>query len=354
MKLTIAGGVGEHGRNCFLVQGETIRFLLDCGKMADTPRDPYPRLTREQICRLDAVFLTHSHADHTGALPWLYENGFRGTVIAAEETLGQLPFAVRECRSLGELCPAGAGRLRSLSVRWGRSGHCVGSVWYHFAEKEHSVFFSGDYTEDTQVYVCDPVRGRQADLAVLDCAYGSDATPYRAACDRLVRETERLLSAHGLLLFPVPKYGRGLELLKLLSDRLSDVPYYADALFLQNRAEQDAGGFWFRPIRIDAEVRPYDGQTQGIVFVSDPQLHGSEARRTARQVLSPGGTAVMTGTLEKGSYSEELFRQGSMVLLRYPVHQNRAQLERLEAENAFRQTVPYHSGEFFAKREILF
>ncbi len=37
MKLMIAGGVGEHGRNCFLVQGETIRFLTDCGKMADTP-----------------------------------------------------------------------------------------------------------------------------------------------------------------------------------------------------------------------------------------------------------------------------------------------------------------------------
>ena len=74
MKLMIAGGVGEHGRNCFLVQGETVRFLVDCGKMADTPEDPYPRLTRAEICRLDAVFLTHSHADHTGALPWLYEN----------------------------------------------------------------------------------------------------------------------------------------------------------------------------------------------------------------------------------------------------------------------------------------
>lgn len=74
MEPTIAGGVGEHGRNCFLVQGETIRFLVDCGKMADTPEDSYPRLTREQIGGLDAVFLTHSHADHTGALPWLYEN----------------------------------------------------------------------------------------------------------------------------------------------------------------------------------------------------------------------------------------------------------------------------------------
>lgn len=58
MKLYIAGGVGEHGRNCFLVNGESISFLVDCGKMADTPLDPYPRLTKEQITSLDAVFLT--------------------------------------------------------------------------------------------------------------------------------------------------------------------------------------------------------------------------------------------------------------------------------------------------------
>ena len=178
MELFIAGGVGEHGRNCFLVQGEARCFLVDCGKMADTPEDPYPRLTREQIGGLDAVFLTHSHADHTGALPWLYENGFRGTVIAATKTLSQLPFAVQKCHALEKLCPNGTGQLQSLSIQWGRSGHCVGSVWYRFAENGKSVFFSGDYTEDTQVYACDPIREQRVDLAMLDCAYGLDETPY--------------------------------------------------------------------------------------------------------------------------------------------------------------------------------
>lgn len=49
MKLVIAGGVGEHGRNCFYVQGDARRFLVDCGKMSDTPDDPYPHLSRAQI-----------------------------------------------------------------------------------------------------------------------------------------------------------------------------------------------------------------------------------------------------------------------------------------------------------------
>lgn len=354
MELIIAGGVGEHGRNCFLVQGETIRFLVDCGKMADTPEVPYPHLTREQISGLDAVFLTHSHADHTGALPWLYENGFCGTVIATAETLSQLPLAVKNRCVLQEICPNGVGQLQDLSIQWGRSGHCTGSVWYRFAENGKSVFFSGDYTEDTQVYACAPIRDQYADLAVLDCAYGRDETHYDTVCDRLVQKTEELLSAHKLLLFPVPKYGRGLEILKLFSDRLSSVSYYADALFLQNLAEQDAGGFWYRPVKINAPVCPYDGQTQGIVFVSDPQLRGDAAQKIAEQVLLLGGTAVMTGTLEKGSYSENLFQQGKMALLRYPVHLNHTQFEQLKGKNNFRQAIPYHSKEFAAKREILF
>lgn len=246
MKLYIAGGVGEHGRNCFLVNGESISFLVDCGKMADTPLDPYPRLTKEQITSLDAVFLTHSHADHTGALPWLYENGFKGTVIASVDTLRQLPFNVEKHRTLSEICPHGTGKFNSLGIEYGRSGHCAGSVWLQLSEGEKTIFFSGDYTEDTQVYSCDVIRNRKADLAVLDCAYGKDDAAYSEYCEKLVSETEKQLSERSILLFPVPKYGRGIEIFKLFSDNLSGVNYYADELFLKNLAELNSGGFWTR------------------------------------------------------------------------------------------------------------
>lgn len=354
MKLFIGGGTGEHGRNCFYVQGESICFLVDCGRMADTPEDPYPRLTMEQIRRIDAVFLTHSHADHTGALPWLFENGFHGTVIASRETLRQFPFSVEKSMALDEIFPGGTGRFQTLEICWGRSGHCAGSVWYRFSENKKAIFFSGDYTEDTLVYACDTIRGQYADLAVLDCAYGPDDTSYAEACDRLVRETKSLLFAHKLLLFPVPKYGRGPEILALLSGRRIGAAYYADDLFLKNLSAQQAGGYWYLPQKENVLVQPYIGQAQGIVFVSDPQLRSAAAQSTAKQVLAFGGMAVMTGTLEKGSYSEALFRQGKMELLRYPVHLNHTQFSLLKDRNSFRRAIPYHSANFSTKQEILF
>ena len=54
MEVLIAGGVGEHGRNCFFVKGERICFLVDCGKLAGSAQqfvEDY-RANQSEIIRL--------------------------------------------------------------------------------------------------------------------------------------------------------------------------------------------------------------------------------------------------------------------------------------------------------------
>jgi Cft2 family RNA processing exonuclease len=92
MKLIVAGGCGEHGRNCFYVEGNHITFLVDCGTMPGED-NPYPRLSGAKIQATEWLFLTHSHVDHTGAFSWLCEQGFSGCVVMTKETAGQLPFS---------------------------------------------------------------------------------------------------------------------------------------------------------------------------------------------------------------------------------------------------------------------
>ena len=135
--------------------------------------DSLPRLNTEQIESLRGVFLTHSHADHSAALPWLFQQGYKGPVIATAPTFAQLPFACENAQCLEELCKLGKGIFRDVSIMWGLSGHCAGSVWLQFDWHGKTILFSGDYTEQSEVYPCDKIRGKEADLAVLDCAYGT-------------------------------------------------------------------------------------------------------------------------------------------------------------------------------------
>ena len=351
MKLFLAGGVGEHGRSCFLVQGETLCFLVDCGKMAGSEQ-PYPELSEEQIRSLQFVFLTHSHADHTGALPWLLERGFAGRIVASTETLAQLPFALPHALALKDFCPPSG-----LALRWGRSGHCAGSVWYEFRLEGQTLLFSGDYTEASLVYCTDPIRRLRADVGVIDCAYGHRSkSPALLRFDLLTRLSEQIAGGKPTLL-PVPKYGRGLELLYLLHHAKPQLPVCGDAQFRSQLDWLRADRYWGAPCARDAlreaRVQPLEGvPAAGLCFVSDPQLKTHAGRQLAEAFLACGGSLVMTGTPEAGSCSEKLLKAGRMELLCYPVHQNEAEYRALLHKNQIIRAIPYHTPELSAKPEL--
>lgn len=332
-----------------MVSGSSACFLVDCGVMAEE-QEGFPRLNQSRIKKLQCVFLTHSHADHAGALPWLMEQGFTGDVIATGETLLQLPFPVKNSIPLETLYSRHKAEYRNISIAWGRSGHCVGSVWYHFTLDQHSIFFSGDYTEHTQVYAVDKIRGRAADLAVLDCACGNNVREYGACCETFLGAVQEGLRRHAPLFLPVPKYGRGLELLCLITERFPGIRCLGDEHFVEQFATHKQQPYWFKGgFCQDMALSLYEKNDVfefDILFISDPQLKCQGARQLAEQILQQGGYGIMSGTTEKNTYSHALIQSGNMRLLPYPVHQHYGQYQSLCKENQFLKAIACHTPDF--------
>ena len=85
MKLTFLGAAREVAGSRFLLEACGKNIMVDYGMeqgvdlFANTPLP----IMESQI---DCVLVTHAHIDHTGYLPLLYKNGFRGPVYATETT----------------------------------------------------------------------------------------------------------------------------------------------------------------------------------------------------------------------------------------------------------------------------
>ncbi len=356
MILHIAGGCGEHGRNCFYVEGEKQSFMVDCGIRAQEGRGGYPHLSLQQIegCRI--LFLTHSHLDHAGALAWIIERGFKGTVIASGETLRQINCAMRSKIALEEIGPTGKGEYRDIDIQWGRSGHCMGSVWYLFKTEEKNLLFSGDYIEETKVYACDKIRGKKADIAVLDCAYGRDQTSYAIYCSRIIKRVKELREVYPVLFFPVPGYGRGMELLVLMLASGIEGPFYGDVQFVREWQGMARDNYWKKKdIFLPAEmVQVYQNAiSAGIVFLSDPQLKKERTKICADRILFKGGHGILTGNVEADGYSAWLAEKGKMTFLRYPIHGGLLQLRCLLNKNTFQQAIPYHTEQWKVPERFL-
>lgn len=363
MELTIAGGCGEHGRNCFYFSNGYHGIIVDCGlKAGDT--DCYPHLTPSQIHHASHLLLTHSHGDHSGALAWLLQQGFQGAIVLTTPTLEQL-----NCERITNkiiLLDETTAPLQSLmlteylSVIWGRSGHCAGGCWYKIVYEDKTILCSGDYVHGSLCYSCDEISGHNADLAILDAAYSPCTLTGKEMRSTFVSKAAELLARRSILLLPVPKYGRGLEMLLALKPLLRTYQVYGDKHFLSQLHKLYTNAGWLLPDALrhlqNTTVESFDYTASllpGIYFISDPQLKRPENFQLVRK-LSHTGYALSSGHLEPMSNGQTLAGQGLLQQCPYPIHGNDEQLLSLKERNSFNIVIANHSPNLVYPEKIGF
>lgn len=316
-RISIKGGYGEHGRSCFMVEYGTEGrcYIVDCGIM-DTDPVPWPAVTPEELAQADFLFLTHCHKDHAGAFGYFAEQGFRGWLVTSQVTLRLSGIAYNKILILDETEDNREGEGKSLAdigyktvrVNYGRSGHCPGGLWFLIKDELGACFFSGDYQEDTVFYLCDPVRNREAQLAIIDCAHESTGLGAKKLRQALIRRVREKLETGRRVILPVPLYGRGVELLYLLKSELPYAVIRVDETFMKCANETLGDIWWYKKESLDMlrditqqQICRKEAESGfNILLIADTHLKNEKNEADVQAMVSEGGRCPGYRTGKRG------------------------------------------------------
>lgn len=272
LQLTFLGGAGTVTGSKYLVETDSCKVLVDCGLFQG-----YKQLRRRNRLPLpikpadiDAVLLTHAHLDHSGYIPALVRDGFRGRVISTHATF-----------KLCELLLPDSGYLMEADARYANKrgfskhkpalplytehdakaalasfeptafgeptmiaegctaifrpmGHILGAASIELNLGGKRIVFSGDIGRYGAATMVDPMPVPQADYLVVESTYGNrhhDKTTPEAALEDVI---ERTIGRGGSVIIPSFAVGRAQTLLFHLSElrrrgHLAQVPIFLNS-----------------------------------------------------------------------------------------------------------------------------
>ncbi len=257
MKLQFLGAAHEVTGSCTLLQTKHHRILIDCGmeQGADIYENADLPLPAGEI---DAVLLTHAHIDHSGRVPMLVAQGFKGPICTTGATAalcrimlmdsahiqefeaewrnrkakrnGDEPYeplytAADVQRTLTLLQPCDYGQPHQLfddvSVCFSDAGHLLGSASIAITVTEDgeakTLLFSGDLGNVSRPLIRDPQAPPAADYVVIESTYGDRLHGARPDyIGHLSRVLQRTFDRGGNVVIPSFAVGRTQELLYLI------------------------------------------------------------------------------------------------------------------------------------------
>ena len=272
MKLTFIGAAHEVTGSCHFLQVAGKNILVDCGMeqgpdLYENPGLPIPEN------EVDYVLLTHAHIDHSGMLPKLVKNGFKGKIFATYATADLCNIMLRDSAHIQEfeaewrnrkgrragkpvyepiytmedainaidlLVPCEYGqRIRicdGVEIRFTDVGHLLGSasieVWLTEGDVSKKIVFSGDVGNLDQPIIKDPTYTATADYVVVESTYGNrvhstEKIDYVGDFTQILKET---FDRGGNVVIPSFAVGRTQELLYFIREikEKNMLPEYAN------------------------------------------------------------------------------------------------------------------------------
>ncbi|MBQ7935909.1 MAG: MBL fold metallo-hydrolase [Clostridia bacterium] len=213
MKLKFLGAAHEVTGSCTLLEAAGKRILIDCGM--EQGADIYENCTLPILpAEVDMILLTHAHIDHSGKIPMLSAQGFRGPIYATGATVKLCNIMLQDSAHIQEQEAVWRNRkaqrsggpeyvplytvedamhamtlfvpcsyrqeyavAEGITVRFLDAGHLMGSASIEITVLEdgnkHVFLFSGDLGNVGRPLIRDPQKPEYADTVIIESTYGN-------------------------------------------------------------------------------------------------------------------------------------------------------------------------------------
>ena len=265
MKVTFLGAAKTVTGSNFLVEAAGKKFLVDCGmyqgKITQELENSDPFLY--DVTEIDFMLLTHAHIDHSGRIPKLYNEGYRGKIYATKATCDLCEIMLPDSGHIQEVEIEWKNRKRkregkedlpplytaeealkcielfepveyddiidiydNISVRFNDAGHMLGSaiieIWATEDGKTTKTVFTGDIGNNDLPLLDSPTMISNADYLIMESTYGNRLHMRNDdKADMFLNVVSETLDKGGTVVIPSFAVGRTQEILYEI-DRLKD------------------------------------------------------------------------------------------------------------------------------------
>ncbi|MCJ7783347.1 MAG: MBL fold metallo-hydrolase [Desulfobacterales bacterium] len=278
MRVEFLGGVRTVTGSATLLEKDSLKWLVDCG-MFQGGKELEKRnwkIQPYQAKDLLFILLTHAHIDHSGLIPKLVKEGFRGKVICTKATRDLCEVMLQDSgriqeteaewqnrkgkragkgeavplytakdaeKSLRTFQPVSYGEIVQLAegvkVRFQDAGHILGSaiieIWVQEGGEEKKIVFSGDLGNFDQPIVRDPSIVEEGDVLWLESTYGDRLHKSREeTVQELLKIVQEAISHRAKVVIPAFAVERTQDIIYTLgqsirSGTLPPIPVYIDS-----------------------------------------------------------------------------------------------------------------------------
>ncbi len=383
------GGAEKVGSLGFILETEKHRLLFEYGITPTKPPE-YPM----PAPKIDFVFLTHSHLDHSGMLPWLttkYTPKIFGTQITLELTDLLLRDSLKVMNMEGYPPPFDINDIENLeplynSVNYHKkiylddmeiipysAGHIPGSTMYKIKTDDKSILFTGDL-QTIETNLMKGAEIPETDVLIIESTYAGKEHPSREETEiRFIEKIEETLDRNGKVVIPAFAVARTQELMMVM--KKLDMEYWIDGMsnvvneifarhgsFLKDSHEFKIARKYARKVRNNSDRKK--ALENGLIIASGGMLEGgpvlhyiskikddekSSILITGFQVENTNGRMLLdTGYIELNGNKHKVFSEVST--FDFSAHAGNSELLKF-IEKTKAETVILCHGE---NREIMF